>query len=151
MKIDYKKDGIIVGNVFLLLSDIIEECNNVKVKECDLVLLKMGWDGRGGSVLERRVLPLENALRIKEILLDKEVYFGEIWGKHSEVYGTMTEDTFEIIIDENRIKHFLKEFPSGVDFDHSFVYAFIEWSEEQEMQEDTTQEQIDELQSLLNY
>jgi hypothetical protein len=151
MKIEYKKDGIKVGDAFLLLSDIVEECNNIKLKEDNLVLLQMSWKGRGGSVDERRILPLNNALRIKEILLDKEVYFGEIRGKHSEVCGDMTEDTFEIIIDENRIKHFLKEYPQGIDYDHSFIYAFIEWNEEQEMQEDVSQEQLDELQSLLNY
>ena len=151
MKIEYKKDGIIVGDVFLLLSDIIEECNNIKLKEYKLVLLEMGWDGRGGSVFERRALPLKNALRVKEILLDKEVYFGEIWGKHSEVYGSMSEDTFEIIKDKKKIKDFIKEYPSGIDYDHSFIYTFIENNEEDEMQDDVTLEMLDELKSLLNY
>ena len=151
MKIEYKKDGIIVGDAFLLLSDIIEECNNIKLKEDKLVLLEMGWDGRGGSVFERRALPLKNALRVKEILLDKEVYFGEIWGKHSEVYGGMSEDTFEIIKDKKKIKDFIKEYPSGIDYDHSFIYTFIENNEEDEMQDDVTLEILDELRSLLNY
>ena len=158
MKIEYKKDGIIIEDAFLLLSDIIEECNNIKLKEDKLVLLEMGWDGRGGSVSEKRALPLENVLRIKEILLDKEVYFGEIWGKHSEVYGSMSEDTFEIIKDKKKIKDFLKEYPSGVEYDHSFIYSFIEGAEEKLKYEqedldedDITQEGIDELYSLLNY
>jgi hypothetical protein len=151
MRIEYKKDGIIVEGVFLLLSDIVEKCNNVNLEENNLVLLQMEWDGRGGNVLERRILPISNAFRIKEILLDKEVYFGEIWGKHSEVYGDMCEKTFEIVEDGTEIKSFLKEYPGGIDFDHSFIYAFIEWSEEQEMQEGVTQEILDELQSLLSY
>lgn len=151
MIIEYKKDGIIIEGVFLLLSDIVEECNNINLEENNLVLLQMEWDGRGGNVSERRVLPLNNALRIKEILLDKYVYFGEIWGKHSEVYGDMSEDTFKIITEEVKVKEFLKEYPGGVDFDHSFIYSFVEWNEEQEMQEGVTQEQLDELLSLLNY
>ena len=151
MKITYLKDGIIVGDAFLSLSDIIEECNNIKLKEDKLVLLEMGWDGRGGSAFEKRALPLKNALRVKEILLDKEVYFGEIWGKHSEVYGSMSEDTFEIIKDKKKIKDFIKEYPSGIDYNHSFIYAFIENNEENEMQDDVTLEILDELKSLLNY
>lgn len=158
MKIEYRKDGIIVGDAFLSLSDIIEECNNIKIKEDKLVLLEMGWDGRGGSVSEKRILPLKNALRVKEILLDKEVYFGEIWGKHSEVYGEMTEDTFEIVKDKKKIKDFLKDYPSGVEYDYSFIYSFIERAEEkldyekEDLDEnDITQEGIDELYGLLNY
>ena len=158
MKIGYRKDGIIVGDAFLSLSDIIEECNNIKLKEDKLVLLEIGWDGRGGSAFEKRALPLKNALRVKEILLGKEVYFGEIWGKHSEVYGEMTEDTFEIVKDKKKIKDFLKECPSGVEYDHSFIYSFIERAEEkleyekEDLDEnDITQEGIDELYGLLNY
>ncbi len=151
MKIEYRKDGVIVGDAFLSLSDIIEECNNIKLKEDKLVLLEMGWDGRGGSAFEKRALPLKNALRVKEILLDKEVYFGEIWGKHSEVYGSMSEDTFEIIKDKKKIKDFIKEYPSGIDYNHSFIYTFIENNEENEMQDDVTLEMLDELRSLLNY
>ena len=149
MKIEYKKGGIEVNGEFLSLELIIENCNEIKLKEDKLVLLEMGWDGRGGSVLERRALPLKNALRVKEILLDREVYFGEIWGKHSEVYGDMSEDTFEIVKDKKKIKEFLKEYPSGIDYDHSFIYTFIERNEEDEMQDGVTQELLDELQSLL--
>jgi hypothetical protein len=156
MEVKYKKDGIEVNGEFLELAVIIEKCNDVKLKEDKLVLLEMGWDGRGGSVFERRALPLNNALRVKEILLDREVYFGEIWGKHSEVYGSMCENTFEIVKDKKKIKDFLREYPNGVDYDHSFIETFIEREEERleyeesELEEgDITQDELDELQSLL--
>jgi hypothetical protein len=151
MKIEYKKDGIVVGDVFLLLSDIIEECNTVKIKENNLVLLEIGWDGRGGSVFEQIALPKESALRIKDTLLNQEVYFGEIWGKHSEVYGEVSEEDFKIVADKKKIKNFLEEYPSGHNYDHSFIYTFIEYNEEQEMQDGITQEILDELKNLIKY
>jgi hypothetical protein len=149
MKIEYKKDGIITGDVFLLLSDIIKECNNIKIKEDKLVLLEIGWDGRGGSVFEQIALPKKNALRVKDILLNKEAYFGEIWGKHSEVYGEIIDRNFKIVADKKKIKSFLEEYPSGHEYDHSFIYTFVENNEENEMQEGVTQEMLDELKTLI--
>ena len=37
-----------------------------------------------------------------DILIEKqiEVYFGEVLGKHSEVYGTMDADDFEVVSDD---------------------------------------------------
>lgn len=92
MKIEYKKDGIQIDTTFISLDDINKKCN--EVKEHDLVILTMEWDGRGGNAYEKRVLPIENALELQDLLLGREVYFGEIWGKHSEVYGEMCKDTF---------------------------------------------------------
>lgn len=159
MKITYKKDGIeLEDGTFLSLGEITENCNAIKLIEDKLVLLEMGWDGRSGSIFEQIVLPSENVLRLKEILLDKEVYFGEIWGKHSEVYGEISEETFEIITDEDKIKAFLSEYPSGHDYDHSFIYTFIEECEtqleeysESERDDYVSQELIDEIYSLLKY
>lgn len=157
MKIDYKKDGIEIDGTFLPLKDIISKCLDIKLKENNLVILKFSWLGRGGSVSERRALSLDNALAVKEILLDKEVYFGEIWGKHSEVCGTMCENTFSIEKDTKKVRVFLEEFPSGIDYDYSFIETFIESGQEkleyhsieEDEDEEVTQELLDKLQSLL--
>lgn len=156
MEIEYKKDGIEIGGNFVSLKYINEMCAEVNIKEQNLVLLELSWNGRGGSVLEQRTLPLKNALRVKEIILDREVYFGEIWGKHSEVCGTMCEKTIKIEQDSEKVKGFLKEFPSGIDYDHSFINTFIEveeerleWEAQNANEDDITQEELDELQSLL--
>ena len=153
MKVKYKQDGIELSDgTFLNLKEITEKCNNLKIKESNLVILQLQWDGRGGSVTEQIALPKESALQVKDLLLGEEVYFGEIWGKHSEVYGTMDEDTFEIIEDSKKVKQFLKEFPSGWDYDHSFIEAFIERSEEAleyDEETDVTKEDIELLQSLI--
>lgn len=153
MKITYLKDGILVGDAFLLLSEIVEECNKVAIKEDNIVLLEMGWDGRAGSVFEQIALPKEKALKLKEILLDKNVYFGEIWGKHSEVYGDMSENTFEIVEDSKKIKKFLSTYPDKHNYDYSFIYTLIERSEEyleyDEEESELTQQEIDEIYELI--
>lgn len=155
MSVAYRKDGIVLlGGEFISLDSIIEKCNNIKFEEENLVILEMGWDGRGGSVYEQRALPLKNALKIKEMLLDKEVYFGEIWGKHSEVCGTMCEKTFEIEKNKKKVKDFLKLHPSGVDYDYSFIETLIDRHEEEMgYSEDEDEEELinflEELKSLL--
>jgi len=156
MKIEFKKDGIVVGGEFVALSVINTMCNKASVEEDNLVLMKMGWSGRSGDVLEQRVLPLEKALRLKELLLGRQVYFGEIWGKHSEVYGDMCESTFTIVEDKLKVSDFLAKFPGGVDYDHSFVHTYLERLEEKleygsdELEEDETQELYDEIEALIN-
>jgi len=153
MTVKYKKDGIELSDgTFITLETIIEKCNNLKIKESDLVILQLNWDGRGGSVFEQIALPKENALQVKDLLLGQKVYFGEIWGKHSEVYGTIDESTFEIIEDSKKVKEFLKEFPGGWDYDHSFIETFIEGVEEafdNEEDTDVTKEDIELLESLI--
>jgi hypothetical protein len=155
---EYKEDGVEVNGSFYSLEDIISKCLDARLKQKKIVILKLGWSRRGGSVSEQRALPLDNALAVKDILLGREVYFGEIWGKHSEVCGTMCEKTFSIEEDTEKVKTFLKEFPSGIDYDHSFIEAFVESAEEkieypsieeEDEDEGVTQELLDKLQSLL--
>lgn len=34
-----------------------------------------------------------------ENIIGKEIYFGEVLGKHSEIYGTVTEENFKVVSD----------------------------------------------------
>lgn len=66
-------------------------------KSCDEVLYKFYWDcGRQGDV--------EGIFKAKksfiESVIGNEIYFGEILGKHSEVYGTLDEEDLEIISED---------------------------------------------------
>jgi hypothetical protein len=65
-------------------------------------LYKFYWDcGRQGDV-EGMFIAEENEV---QNAIGKEVYFGEILGKHSEVYGTIEEgDIAEIQVSETTIK-----------------------------------------------
>jgi len=155
MSIKYNKDGIEINGEFLSLKTITEKCNNIAIKEKDLVLFIMCWDGRGGDVTERRVLPIENALKLQEILLGREVYFGEIWGKHSEVFGDICKDTFEIDRDKKNVKKFLAKYPNGVNYNYSFIDTFTNNIMERidddpdSLEEDENEELVDKIYALI--
>ena len=57
-----------------------------------LYSFELDW-GRMGSL---DGLFIADESEVKD-LMGKEVYFGEVLGKHSEVFDTMTEDMFEAI------------------------------------------------------
>ena len=102
-QITYKKDGILIDENFISLSEITEKCNLEKIKEEKLLLLKMEWKGWRGfdeGILEKIVLPLEKIETIKKHILGKIIYFGEIAGKHSDVYNSLDENDIEVISDQ---------------------------------------------------
>lgn len=65
-------------------------------------LYRFNWDcGRQGEV-EGMFIAEEKEV---QNIIGKEVYFGEILGKHSEVYGTIEKDEIqEIQVSETTIK-----------------------------------------------
>jgi aryl-phospho-beta-D-glucosidase BglC (GH1 family) len=68
------------------------------------------WDlGRQGKL--EGTFTLTDEL-YKEIL-GQEVYFGEVLGKHSEVYGTLTEEDFTLVTRNPTSVAFTKANPSG--------------------------------------
>ena len=77
---------------------LIDKIDNVvkSASECKECLWSFYWDcGRQGEVkglFKATKEEVENAI-------GKEVYFGEILGKHSEVYGTLEEDDIELVSD----------------------------------------------------
>lgn len=66
------------------------------------VLYKFYWDcGRMGGLEGIFVATPEEV----ENLYDKEIYFGEVLGKYSEIYGTLTsEDITVISVDQEKIE-----------------------------------------------
>lgn len=72
----------------------------------DLVLAKFYWNcGRMGDVEGIFFTTKEDIQKA----IGKTVYFGEILGKHSEVYGTLHEKDIEILIDDHALVNILKE------------------------------------------
>ena len=67
-----------------------------EAKSCQEVLYRFHWDYRSGSV--------EGVFRAKKELVERvignEVCFGEILGKHSDVYGILEEEDIEIISED---------------------------------------------------
>lgn len=128
MEVKYRKDGIefidLQGNkTFLNIDDIINECNKIKIKDNALVLLQLEWESHRGfdGCYENIVMTKKNAQKFIETFTGVEVYFGEIAGKHSEIYGTLDEEDIELITDLDSVNQFLTEYPSGRDFNHSFT------------------------------
>lgn len=131
--ITYKKDGILIDDEFISLSEITKKCNLAKVKEEKLVLLKMEWKGWRGfdeGILEKIVLPMEKIETIKKFILGKTIYFGEIAGKHSDVYNTLDDNDIQIIKTPKTIQDFLSKNPSGHEFNHSFLYTFHDYAQD---------------------
>ena len=126
-QIIYKKDGVLINENFISLSEIIQKCNLEKIKEENLLLLKIEWKGWRGfreGILEKIVLPLEKIEIIKKCILGKTIYFREIAGKHSEIYNSVDENDIEIIDKPELIQQFLLSNPSGHEYNHSFLYKF---------------------------
>jgi len=130
-QIFYKKDGILIDDNFISLSEIIEKCNIEKIKENKLFLLRMEWDGWRGfdeGILEQIVLPMEKIEKIKKLILGKTIFFGEIAGKHSDIYNTLDENDIEIIEDSKTILNFMAENLNGHAYNHSFLYTFLNYA-----------------------
>lgn len=145
--VTYKKDGIeLEDGTFLLLSTIIENCNSVKTKESDLVIINFYWLRRQSDIFESRVFPRENAERIMEMMLGKQIYFGEIEGKHSEVCGTLDEDEVTITDDKAKVTEFISMNPEGWNYNHSFIDVFHD-----HMENDESDEFMEEFSKLVEY
>lgn len=146
-KIIYKKDGIIIDDTFIELSNIIKNCNYSKIKEEKLLLLKIewkGWRGFSEGILEKIVLPSEKIEVIKKHILGKTIYFGEIAGKHSEVCNTLDDNDIEIVDDVNIIQEFLEQYPTGHIYNHSFLYTFYDYASDGGYKDKISEEDIEE-------
>lgn len=61
------------------------------------ILASFYWDcGRQGEVDGKFICTEEEFYS----LIDKEIYFGEILGKHSEIFGTIDKDDIKIISED---------------------------------------------------
>ena len=145
--IKYLSNGIEVNGEFISKETLVKEIESIKVKERDLVVVRISWSGNRNfdGCYENIVLPRELANEYVDNFTGREAYFGEIAGKHSEIYGTVDED--EISITEDAVE-FLEQCPSGVYYDHSFSSAFYNSLEGQDYDDDE-KEEIDKLFDIL--
>ena len=145
--IKYLSNGIEVNGEFISKETLVKEIESVKVKERDLVVVRISWGGTRSfdGCYENIVLPRELAKEYVDNFTGRQAYFGEIAGKYSEIYGEVEED--EINVTEDAVE-FLANYPSGADCDYSFREAFFRvmvgrnYGEEQ-------QEEIDKLFEIL--
>jgi hypothetical protein len=120
----FKKDGIILNNEFISLTDIIKECYTARIKEEDLCLLKIEWKSTRSfdGATEILLVSRKDAKDFKKLITGLKIYFGEIAGKHSEVYGNLQKDDITIIDELEKTLHWLLDNPKGHNYNHSFLY-----------------------------
>jgi hypothetical protein len=148
--VTFKKDGLIIGEEFITLGEINRKCKIEQIKDEKLLLLKMQWDGWRGfdeGILEVIALPAEKIDAIKKVILGRTINFGEIAGKHSEIYNTLDENDIEIIEDPESILAFMVATPGGHSYNHSFLNTFYEYAADGGY-EDITEEQAHEFYRL---
>ena len=145
--IKYLSNGIEVNGEFIPKETLVKEIESVKVKERDLVVVRISWSGGRNfdGCYENVVLPRDLAKEYVDSFTGRQAYFGEIAGKHSEIYGEVEED--EISVTEDAVE-FLANYPSGVDYDHSFRDAFYSEMEGRDYDEEE-QEEVDKLFEIL--
>lgn len=125
---EYTSKGIIVDGTEVSLEEITKQVNIVKIKEEDLMFVSFYWDGGRGwdGAWEEFVLPRAKAERIVEMMVGNEIYFGEIAGKHSEIFGDLNESDVLTSIDPERVANFLNNSPGGHVYNHSFIDVFAD-------------------------
>ena len=125
MEIIYTTTGIKVNEIEVSLEEITTNIRKRQEKEEDLVVFNISWGGgrHWDGASEDIVVTRDNSVKLKEMIMGVNVNFGEIAGKHSEIYGDIDEGDINI---SNNAASFLCNHPSGHDYDHSFLYNIME-------------------------
>ncbi len=142
--IEYKADGIYVLDEFVNLHTIREKCMEANVKINNLVLLQIVWKGSRNfdGLSETTVFDKNAAIRIMEIITGRTIYFGEINGKHSDIYGEIEEDEISIIEDPTEVRDFYLANPNGSKYEHSFLHQFLQDAQDGRYEDDEISEEI---------
>lgn len=124
-KISFEENGVAFGDNldFISLEDIIENCLTAKVKKRKLVVFHIRWEGSRyfDDIYESFTISEDKVDRIKEIIIGKKVDFGEIEGKHSQVYGTIESGDITIDSAVENVVGFITSAPSEHIYNHSFI------------------------------
>lgn len=80
---------------------------------------------------------------VKKLIESKiEVYFGEVLGKHSEVYGSLDEKEIKLISDDKKVMEVVSEFDLETGL-NPFHYTVL--NVEEEFEDMTTEEVVEVL------
>jgi hypothetical protein len=100
--IQYTRDGMIVHGDLVSWDTIDNERN--KIRFANHVLVKIYWHNRRSQGFDDNfIMSKEEWAKWKERLIGSTINFGEIDGKHSEVYGIVSEQDITITDDLNSI------------------------------------------------
>lgn len=139
MNVTYSQAGVTVedthGNSTFLWWGILEKERN-KFRFANSVLVEIMWDfGRMGEFYQFTIQDKDQWAALKARMLGKQIYFGEIAGKHSEIYGVLNESDITETYDIAAIEDFVNRygFDNGnVDFIQTFLEDEEDRSEDEE-------------------
>lgn len=121
-------------NLDLALSEIesVLQKHNLSLTDPDAaskLLITLEWKGGRGfdGIMEQFIIDKDHWLSIKPILLGNEIYFGEIAGKHSEVFGDLKESEITESLDLKEILDFQQEYGLHNNPKHSFLKTLSSW------------------------
>lgn len=128
LEIEYTKDGIVIAGESISLSEITRKILTKRVEFEKLALVTIKWPKKRhfDGLSEIIALPYDFCQTLKKHLVGKDVYFGEINGRHSEVYGTIEENEFTIDENVDSVVSFLLGQPDGWQYKYSFIQYFYE-------------------------
>jgi len=149
MQVTYQKGGLLIGETFISLEDITENCLKAKIESEDYMLVTMTWFSSRGfdGIEESIVIRPEDWRLLANAMHGKTINFGEIAGKHSDVYGTLDADEITITDGTNVICDFLKKYPTGRHYNYSFLDIFME---QIKYDDDYSREDIVKIEYIIN-
>tara|TARA_R100001480_G_scaffold7322_3_gene14916 strand:+ start:348 stop:812 length:465 start_codon:yes stop_codon:yes gene_type:complete len=154
MNIKFVQNGVEFGGVFLSLTTINRKCLTEKVSCNNLTLLVIEWESSRGfdGAKESIVLPFDKITNIISLITGKQCCFGEIAGKHSELYGDIDDEDLKIYTEVNKVVEFLELNPTGRECNHSFLDTMSEFNDEQGYKkgDESFDKELDELKLILN-
>ena len=131
MSVEYTENGIVVDGVEISLSEITDRVNRIRIDSKDLCLLELTWQSHRNfdGIQQTRVMKKANAIKFIEAFEGYTVYFGEIAGKHSDIYGTLDKEDMKIYTQGELVQEFLARCPEGDEYNHSFIdYIYAQLS-----------------------
>lgn len=105
----------------------VEELENIiainKIKSATDVLVSIKWVGNRNSPTIEESFIVDNTFltEFQPKIINKDINFGEIFGKHSEIYGQIEDSDIAVIKDSELILTFIKNNYNRHVYNHSFL------------------------------
>ena len=116
----YTSKGLIQDNgEILTIEDFTRNVYLKRIEEYDLILVKILWKRRRSRDLYQNFITSNSIEKVNHLLIGENVYFGEIEGKHSEVFGDIDSEDLSFITDKKEILEFYLNYGSensNIDF-----------------------------------
>jgi hypothetical protein len=152
MSIVYTDKGILINNELILLGTITNNVNKEKIRKSNLGILTitMPPSRNDEGIIEEICLPLDDIYKLVEFLKLSPIYFGDIFGKYSDISIHLDDDNMIVSSSIYEVVAFMNDNPSGHSIDHhSFIETLIENIENGD--DTDLYNRVDELRTLVKF